>query len=513
MTTPYRLFPLASSLFSLAMLSCGQAAAPSTASSTQQELPTYPQGVAANPVETPETKFNTPPARLSDVRLGGVPHVFQKPDFCGEACVSMALQWMGHRVDQDEVFARSGVNPVLGRGAWTPELKVAMESLGFQPGAVWKPVRPAHAAEDLAAELSELHADLQKGIPSIVCMHYNESPTTTEHFRLIVGYDSARDELIYHEPAEREGAYRRMPRARFLSLWPLKYRPDTWLAIRLRLSSQNPALAKAYPRQGFSPADYAQHIMEVKAKLSRLSGAYTILVEPPFVVIGDGPEPQVRAHAAKTVRWATERLKASYFSKDPVRILDVWLFSTASGYRRNASLLFGDTPDTPYGFYSSEHRALVMNISTGGGTLVHEIVHPFIEANVPGCPPWLNEGLGSLYEQSGEENGRIHGYTNWRLAGLQGAIRRNNVPPIEALMAMDGPAFYADDSGVHYASARYLLYYLQQQNKLLDYYHAYIKNRAGDPSGYQTLKSILNESDMAAFQKRWERYVLTLHFP
>ena len=24
-----------------------------------------------------------------------------------------------------------------------------------------------------------------------------------------------------------------------------------------------------------------------------------------------------------------------------------------------------------------------MNISTGGGTLVHEIVHPFIEANFP----------------------------------------------------------------------------------------------------------------------------------
>ena len=35
-----------------------------------------------------------------------------------------------------------------------------------------------------------------------------------------------------------------------------------------------------------------------------------------------------------------------------------------------------------------------MNISTGGGTLVHEIVHPFIEANFPACPPWLNEGLG-----------------------------------------------------------------------------------------------------------------------
>ena len=46
-----------------------------------------------------------------------------------------------------------------------------------------------------------------------------------------------------------------------------------------------------------------------------------------------------------------------------------------------------------------------MNIATGGGTLVHEIVHPFVEANFPGCPTWFNEGLGSLYEQSAERKG------------------------------------------------------------------------------------------------------------
>jgi hypothetical protein len=79
---------------------------------------------------------------------------------------------------------------------------------------------------------------------------------------------------------------------------------------------------------------------------------------------------------------------------------------------------FQSKPTTPYGYYSSTHKALVMNISTGGGTLVHEIVHPFIEANFPNCPAWLNEGLGSLYEQCGEVDGHIHGYTNWRLPGI-----------------------------------------------------------------------------------------------
>ena len=56
-----------------------------------------------------------------------------------------------------------------------------------------------------------------------------------------------------------------------------------------------------------------------------------------------------------------------------------------------------------------------MNIATGGGTLVHELVHPYVEADFPGAPPWLNEGLGSLFEQSDERDGYIVGLTNWRL--------------------------------------------------------------------------------------------------
>ena len=77
---------------------------------------------------------------------------------------------------------------------------------------------------------------------------------------------------------------------------------------------------------------------------------------------------------------------------------------------------------------------VVMNIATSGGTLVDEIVHPYMAANFPECPSWFNEGLASLYEQCGEENGRIHGDTNWRLAGLQKAIRSKKLPPFKSLL-------------------------------------------------------------------------------
>src|SRR5690606_39175723 len=108
---------------------------------------------------------------------------------------------------------------------------------------------------------------------------------------------------------------------------------------------------------------------------------FSIVVEPPFVVVGDGGEARVRRTAEHTIRWAVQRLERDFFDRRPERILDVYLFEGADSYERHTRALFGEEPSTPYGFYSSRHNALIMNIATGGGTLVHEIVHPYIEAN------------------------------------------------------------------------------------------------------------------------------------
>jgi hypothetical protein len=154
-----------------------------------------------------------------------------------------------------------------------------------------------------------------------------------------------------------------------------------------------------------------------------------------------------------------------------------------------------------------------MDISTGGGTLVHEIVHPFVEANVPDCPAWLNEGLGSLFEQSGERGGDIVGLPNWRLPGLQRAIRAKALPRFEALMRTSPHAFYDDDPGTNYGQARYLMYYLQEHGLLKRYYRGYLADRLTDKSGVTTLRAVLGERDLVAFQARWEKWALTLHYP
>jgi hypothetical protein len=205
-------------------------------------------------------------------------------------------------------------------------------------------------------------------------------------------------------------------------------------------------------------------------------------------------------------------LKKAYFTKDLPEILDIWLFKDKKSYEKNAEALFHSKPDTPYGYYSHVDRALVMNISTGGGTLVHEIVHPFVAANFPECPSWFNEGLGSLYEQCGEEDGEIHGYTNWRLPGLQEAIRKKRLISFKKLCSTTTEEFYERDKGANYAQARYLCYYLQEQGKLFKFYHRFYANRKEDPTGYATLQEILGRKDMEEFQKEWEAYVLKLRF-
>ena len=140
-------------------------------------------------------------------------------------------------------------------------------------------------------------------------------------------------------------------------------------------------LASASAQGEFTDAQYAAHIAELKESLP--SDGFTIVVSKPFVVIGDGSPEKVQARASSTVAWAVKHLKQRYFARDPHEILNIWLFKDKASYEKHTKLLFGRVPHTPFGYYSRADKALVMNIATGGGTLVHEIVHPFIESNFP----------------------------------------------------------------------------------------------------------------------------------
>src|SRR5687767_3337146 len=56
--------------------------------------------------------------------------------------------------------------------------------------------------------------------------------------------------------------------------------------------------------RGPTDAQFAAHVEQLKKKLP--SEDFTIIVQKPFVVIGDEPADDVKAHSIRTVKWRSE---------------------------------------------------------------------------------------------------------------------------------------------------------------------------------------------------------------
>lgn len=427
------------------------------------------------------------------VELKGFPHVKQRPDFCGEADVEMAMRRLGHSITQDQVFSVAGVDPALGRGAVTNELATALRALGVEPGKVWY-----HG--DPEVQWKALHADLQKGDPSIVCMHYSDAPKTTEHFRLVTGYDARTDEVIYQEPAEDDGGNRRMKRDLFLKLWTFRPAKDRTTLIRFQLPA--PKSAPKVPAE-VAPtlADASQHVQAMKEK-GEVPAGMTLVWEKPFLVVGNEGAPKVKERATKLVAWTRDLLLKDFFPEAPRTLQEVWILGDKKSYESASRTLFKTEPTTPYGYYLSDRRALVMNIGPGYGTLTHELVHPFMHHNWEDTPAWLNEGVASLFERPAEKDGHLVGKVNWRLPGLLDGLKAGTVPSFKTLVHLPTSDFYEDKAGVNYAAARYLCYWLQEKGLL----SKFVRRSIALKDSWKALTEVLGK-DPDSFRPEWETFV------
>ena len=199
---------------------------------------------------------------------------------------------------------------------------------------------------------------------------------------------------------------------------------------------------------------------------------FRFLTVGPWVIATDLGEEEAQRFAASTMATYASRIQTQLFTKQPrSEPVKVYLFKDADSYTLWNVKLFKERPTTPYGYYSRVKNALVMNIGTGGGTLLHEMVHAMAEEDFPAIPSWLNEGLGSLFEASmAQRDGKVAGFTNWRLTGLQRDIRNGTATKLADLVKFTTDEFYGARSGANYASARYLMQYLQDNGKLEAFY-------------------------------------------
>jgi len=166
------------------------------------------------------------------------------------------------------------------------------------------------------------------------------------------------------------------------------------------------------------PADpFADAAVKMKEELD---GSFIIERTGVFVVAGDLPRRSFDRYKQSTVEGCSEALANDFFDEAPDYPIRVYLFSGKASYEKWVQKLAGFKPRTPYGFYLRSRKSLMMNIATGGGTLVHEMTHALSAVDFPDCPMWLFEGLGSLFEQCHVTNdGHIRGRVNWRLPVLR----------------------------------------------------------------------------------------------
>lgn len=238
--------------------------------------------------------------------------------------------------------------------------------------------------------------------------------------------------------------------------------------------------------------------------VAKLEGeGFTVVVEAPFVVIGDEAPAKVRARATGFLRSTVAHLEKEWFARRPDKIIEIWLFKNEKAYRRGAKRFFEDEPETPYGYYSPADRALVMNIGPGAGTLSHELVHPYMEANFPAAPAWFNEGVASLYEAPREKDGKLWGITNWRLNGLQRGLADNALPTLAAMMSTNPDQFYGAEFDA-YAMARFLCQYLQDHGKLGELYATFTADPS-DPTGVEALQKVTGMT-MAELEPVWRKW-------
>lgn len=237
-----------------------------------------------------------------------------------------------------------------------------------------------------------------------------------------------------------------------------------------------------------------QHDCEqtLAALLPRLRPECRGIVRRPFVLAGDLSEQELLGWYEGTVGPAARSMANAYFRAAPVEPITVLLFSDREAYDDHALRLFGDRGVSIFGYYKPHFRTLLLNIGTGGGTLVHELTHALIAFDFPDVPDWFNEGLASLHEQCRirpDESG-IEGLDNWRLPVLQRALAENRLQPLAMLLRDE--EFRTRNEGLNYAQARYLCLYLQERGLLGEFYARFRDAYSVDPTGARTLQAVVN---------------------
>lgn len=240
----------------------------------------------------------------------------------------------------------------------------------------------------------------------------------------------------------------------------------------------------------------------------RVGNELRIVTHAPFVLISDLPEQELENWYQWTIAPASRAIVAEYIANQPDQPISLFLFRGSAPYESYGESLFGDRHISVYGYYKPQDRAVMVNLATGSGTLVHELTHALMDFDFPDAPLWFQEGLASLHEQAGYDssNGQrvLRGRINWRLAMLQDALAQGRLKPLPTLVSESG--FSGEDEALDYAHARYFCLYLQQRGYLSTVYRQFRRDHQSDARGTRTLNGVLKVASLSDIESDFRKW-------
>lgn len=241
---------------------------------------------------------------------------------------------------------------------------------------------------------------------------------------------------------------------------------------------------------------------------SKLAAKDSVIVRPPFVIGGDVPEAVLDRIYRETVLPTANALRLTFFDHDPDAPITILLFSQDETYHSASRKFDGRTHADFHGYYVRPERRLLLNLSTGEGTLAHELTHALAHFDFPDMPEWFDEGLASLYEEADftEDGLLLVGLTNWRLNHLLSAMQNKRLQTLESLIT--GRRVRSDQQAVDYAQSRFFCLYLQERGLLPFFYRRFRANAAHDPSGFSTLCEIFGVTSLDSVDEDFRKWAI-----
>jgi hypothetical protein len=259
-----------------------------------------------------------------------------------------------------------------------------------------------------------------------------------------------------------------------------------------------------FERRLFGLSQRAEAIQSVK----ELAGPnYKVRAAGPFILANKNLS---SSEQVLTIARALERYASFYSTQygmpQPYKFITIYLVADDLEMQRLASRLHGIyVSDSSIGYSFPFDMSMVGIIHNAQfGTLAHELFHLMVRNDFGDIPPWLEEGMASLYEVAQERGSYVAGVSNWRGRILAEFWRQR--PSVEQLVKMDWRSFDGTAEtrsfrrqAINHATARYLMLYLQEKGRLVDVYRAFrqqnIDDLEDDPSqeAVRLLASVLRK--------------------